>query len=279
MVLKSKIIICVILNYKLDETIPYSIQQLELYVKLEVVTRGSCPLDLVTWTMHTNSFNKSGFCAICRPTFILEIPLQRLEAISRTFYTMTCQEDTKLRSYQQKTCICKCHIYILIPSPHMLVANMSERFLQARGTFRAILAIESHWLQPVLVLFVRWWSAPSVWGGYYIAPTPGGAFHAWDWEPMIITLQALSLVEKAEPIQVRFTLHLRDQRSMWMQDGCNVYVDSYMASYGSCFMVTWTIFKNHFLEVGLTQNQETIALGMLTTIELFYFVMYEDPHE
>ena len=35
---------------------------------------------------------------------------------------------------------------------------------------------------------------------------------------------------------------------MWMQDGCRVYVDSYMASNGSCFMVTWAIFKNHLLE-------------------------------
>ena len=52
-------------------------------------------------------------------------------------------------------------------------------------------------------------------------------------------------MEKAEPVQNRFTLRLRDQRSMWLQDGCNVYMDSYMASNGSCFMVTWTIFKNH----------------------------------
>jgi hypothetical protein len=52
------------------------------------------------------------------------------------------------------------------------------------------------------------------------------------------TLQALSLVEKAEPIQVRFTLHLRDQQSMRMQDGCEVYMDSYIAANGSCFMVT-----------------------------------------
>ena len=28
-----------------------------------------------------------------------------------------------------------------------------------------------------------------------------------------------------------------------MQDGCKVYMDSYMASNGSCFMVTWTISK------------------------------------
>jgi hypothetical protein len=44
-------------------------------------------------------------------------------------------------------------------------------------------------------------------------------------------------------------------------------------------MVTWIIFKNHLLEVGLTQNHETMALQTLTTIDLFYFIMREDPHE
>ena len=91
-------------------------------------------------------------------------------------------------------------------------------------------------------------------------------------------LRALSLVEKVALVQVRFTLRLRDQPSMWMQDGCKVvYMDSYMASNGSCSMVTWTIFKNHLLEVGLTQNQETMALQPLTTIGVFYFIMCEDP--
>ena len=64
-----------------------------------------------------------------------------------------------------------------------------------------------------------------------------------------------------------------------MQDGCKVYMDSYMASNGSCFMVTWTIFKNHLLEIGLTQNQETMILPTFTTIDTFYFIMCEDPHE
>ena len=50
-----------------------------------------------------------------------------------------------------------------------------------------------------------------------------------------------------------------------------------MASNGSFFMVTWTIFKNHLLEVDLTQNWETITLLNLTTIDLFYFIMCEDP--
>ena len=37
--------------------------------------------------------------------------------------------------------------------------------------------------------------------------------------------------------------------------------------------------KNHLLEVGLTQNRETMALRTLTTVDLFYFIMCEDPHE
>ena len=61
-----------------------------------------------------------------------------------------------------------------------------------------------------------------------------------------------------------------------MQDGCEVYMDSYMASNGSCFMITWVVFKNHLLEVGLTQNRETMAL---TTVGLVYFIMCEDLHE
>ena len=51
-----------------------------------------------------------------------------------------------------------------------------------------------------------------------------------------------------------------------MQDGCKVHMDSYMASSGSCFMVTWTIFKNHLLEVDLTQNGETMGLRTLVTV-------------
>ena len=57
-----------------------------------------------------------------------------------------------------------------------------------------------------------------------------------------------------------------------MQDGRQVYMDSHMASNGSCFMVTWTDFKEHLLEVGLSQNQETMALQMLTTVDLLYFI-------
>jgi hypothetical protein len=44
--------------------------------------------------------------------------------------------------------------------------------------------------------------------------------------------------------------------SMWMQDGCKACKDSYMASNGSCFMVTWIIFQNHLLEIGLTKPKD-----------------------
>ena len=77
---------------------------------------------------------------------------------------------------------------------------------------------------------------------------------------------------KADPVQVCFTL-----RSMWMQDGCKVYMSSYMASSnGSCFMFTWTIFKNHHLEACLTQNRKTMAFWTLITVDWFYFIMCED---
>ena len=91
---------------------------------------------------------------------------------------------------------------------------------------------------------------------------------------MTITLQALSMVEKAGPVQVHFTLvRLRDQRSMWIEDECKVHMHSYMASSRSCFKVTWLFSKKHLLDVGLTQNQETMALQVITTVDLFYFVM------
>jgi hypothetical protein len=62
-----------------------------------------------------------------------------------------------------------------------------------------------------------------------------------------------------------------------MQDGCKVYMDSYMASYESCFMVTCIIFQIHLLEVGLTQNLETMALPTLTTVGSSYFTTSENP--
>jgi hypothetical protein len=39
------------------------------------------------------------------------------------------------------------------------------------------------------------------------------------------------------------------------------------------------MFENHLLEVAMTQNWETVAFRTLTTVDLFYFIMCEDPHE
>ena len=45
----------------------------------------------------------------------------------------------------------------------------------------------------------------------------------------------------------------------------------YMALNGTCFMVTWTLFKNHLLEVGVTRNRrETMAIRTLTAVGFFY---------
>ena len=44
--------------------------------------------------------------------------------------------------------------------------------------------------------------------------------------------------------------------------------------------VSWSLglfFRSRLLEVGLTQNWETMALRNLTTVDLLYFVMCEDP--
>ena len=113
---------------------------------------------------------------------------------------------------------------------------------------------------------------------FSVSNTKGHFTRTGDWEPVTITLQALSSVEKAGPVQVRFTLRLRDHRDMWMQDGCKVYMDSYMASNGSCFMVTWIIFKNHLLEVGLTQNRDHDSPNTRNHC-FFYFIICENLHE
>ena len=80
------------------------------------------------------------------------------------------------------------------------------------------------------------------------------ALHTRDWVPVTINYTSCTLIGGkggSELVQVHFTLHLRDQQSVWMQDGCKVYMDSYMSLNGSCFMVTWTIFRNHLSELGL----------------------------
>ena len=65
---------------------------------------------------------------------------------------------------------------------------------------------------------------------------------------------------RADPSSLHTTL---EGPAEWVCE-CKMDVKStwipYMASNGSCFMVSWTIFKNHLLEVALIQNRETMAL-------------------
>jgi hypothetical protein len=55
--------------------------------------------------------------------------------------------------------------------------------------------------------------------------------------------------------QSKFALHTTLEGPPEYVGECKMDVKySYMASYGPCFIVAWTILKNHLLEVGLTQN-------------------------
>jgi hypothetical protein len=56
-----------------------------------------------------------------------------------------------------------------------------------------------------------------------------------------------------------------------MQDICKVCMDSLHGIKCSCFTNTWIVFKILLLEVGLTQNWETMAPWNLTTNDLLYF--------
>jgi hypothetical protein len=51
-----------------------------------------------------------------------------------------------------------------------------------------------------------------------------------------------------------------------------VHMDSHMTLNGSCSIVTWIILKNHLLEVGLTQNQETMTI--LNSHECWFILFY-----
>ena len=65
-----------------------------------------------------------------------------------------------------------------------------------------------------------------------------GSLHTRDGELVTITLQVVLLVEKAEPVEVRFTLRLRDQWSKWMQDGCK-------SLHGFLHRIEWIMFHGH----------------------------------
>jgi hypothetical protein len=61
-----------------------------------------------------------------------------------------------------------------------------------------------------------------------------------------------TLEKPTEYMNARF-----EEPMKYMNARLTIYMDSYMALNGSCFVVIWIIFKNHLLEVDLTQNRET----------------------
>ena len=65
-----------------------------------------------------------------------------------------------------------------------------------------------------------------------------GPLHTRDQEPVTIAHQALSLVENAEPVQVRFTQRLRNQQGCEMQDGCK-------SLHGLLHGVEWIMLHGH----------------------------------
>jgi hypothetical protein len=60
--------------------------------------------------------------------------------------------------------------------------------------------------------------------------------------------------QKAELVQVRFTRRLRDQRSMWMQDGCKVCMGTFLRG------IKWIMFYAH-----LDHFQKPLLEGMPNT--------------
>jgi hypothetical protein len=63
-----------------------------------------------------------------------------------------------------------------------------------------------------------------------------------------------------------------------MLNGCKAYMDFYMALNGS-FSRSLKLLSKTPLGGRPNTNWETMALEMLTIIDLFYFIMREDPHK
>ena len=104
-----------------------------------------------------------------------------------------------------------------------------------------------------------------------------GPLHTQDWEPVTNTLQALPLVEKVRWSRSKFASHYAckvcecnmDAKSTWIHTWHQM--DHVSRSLGMLSNLLW--------EVGLTQNRETMALWTLTIVDVFYFIMVEDPSE
>jgi hypothetical protein len=98
--------------------------------------------------------------------------------------------------------------------------------------------------------------------------------HTRDREPATIVLQALSHWWKRWS-RSKFTSHHARGTN-----GVSEIKMTVKSTWHQKDHVSWPLglcSKHHLLEVGLTQNQETMALRNLTTVDSFYSIMCEDP--
>ena len=88
---------------------------------------------------------------------------------------------------------------------------------------------------------------------------------------------SLSLDEKVEPVQVRFLQTTLEGPMEWVCE-CKMDVKStWIPTWHQMDHVSWSLglfSKIHLSEVGLIQYRETTALQMLTTVDLFCFIMW-----
>jgi hypothetical protein len=152
----------------------------------------------------------------------------------------------------------------LIPS---ILSNQSPRLLCNRWTHHLLqhmvwayplppfvqVRYRNNWVPLVVFISRRLHNSKNLnpWHGLLVgyhdsAPILKGLFTHWLRARDRSNFQALSCWWKRRSF---FTPRLIDEQSKWMRDGCKVYMDSYMAASneGSCFMVTWTVFKNRVL--------------------------------
>jgi hypothetical protein len=82
---------------------------------------------------------------------------------------------------------------------------------------------------------------------------------------------------KGELVQVRFTLRLRNQRTIWMQGGYKVHMDSLHGTKWIMFQDDLDYFQKTPLGGKASHRTGRPWHSELTTTDLLYFIMCEDP--
>ena len=122
----------------------------------------------------------------------------------------------------------------------------------------------------------RWWRGCNVMLDKLYCIWHLGPLHSRDWEPAtIITLQTLSLVEKAEAgpslLHTTYAWGTNGVCECKMVDIKSTWFPTWHRMDHVSWSLFWTVFKTHLLEVGLTQFRETMAFWMLATVDFILF--------